>query len=73
MEPPVIVRIVLWVGKVSGCYRGSWICGRGGGRGLTSVLTWGLVLFGIGYVICVTAGGYIICEVDEGCGWLVVA
>jgi hypothetical protein len=40
------------------------------------------VLFGTGYVICGTAGGYIfwgvgsryiICGVDGGCGWLVVA
>jgi hypothetical protein len=31
------------------------------------------VLFGIRYVICSTDGGYVICEVDEGCGWLVVA
>jgi hypothetical protein len=31
------------------------------------------VLFGIRCVICSTNGGYVICEVDEGCGWLVVA
>jgi hypothetical protein len=51
------VRIVSWVGKVSSCYEGSWNCGGGGGGGLISILTWGLVLFGIGYVICGTAGG----------------
>jgi hypothetical protein len=39
LEPLVIVRIVPWVGKVSGCCGGSWICGRGGGGGLTLVLT----------------------------------
>jgi hypothetical protein len=33
----------------------------------------GLVLFGIGYVICGTAVGYVICGVCEGCGWLVLA
>jgi hypothetical protein len=63
------------------CCGGSWIYGGGGG-GLASVLTWGLVLFGTGYVICGTAGGYIICgvgdgyvicEVDIGCGCLVMA
>jgi hypothetical protein len=76
----VIVRIVLWVGEASTCCWGSWICGGGGG-GLASVLTWGLVLFGIGYVICGTAGGYVICGVGNGyvicgvgggCRWLVV-
>jgi hypothetical protein len=30
------------------------------------------VLFGIGYVIYGTAGGYVICEVGKGCEWLVV-
>jgi hypothetical protein len=30
LEPPVIVRIVLWVGKVLGCCGGSWICSGGG-------------------------------------------
>jgi hypothetical protein len=66
LEPPVIVRIVPWVGKVSDCCGGSWICGRGGGGGLASVLTGGLTLFGIGYVICGTTGGYVICGVGEG-------
>jgi hypothetical protein len=55
LEPLVIVRIVPLVGKVSSHCGASWICGGGGGDGLTSVLTWGLVLFGIGYVICGTA------------------
>jgi hypothetical protein len=31
------------------------------------------VLFGIGYVICGTMGGYVICGIGEGCGWLLVA
>jgi hypothetical protein len=39
LEPPVIVRIVPWVGKVLDCYGGSWICGGGGGRGLASIST----------------------------------
>jgi hypothetical protein len=39
LGPPVIVRIVSWVGKVLGCCGGSWICGGGGGGGLASVLT----------------------------------
>jgi hypothetical protein len=43
---------------VSGSCGGSWICG-GGGAG-------GLVLFGIGYLICGSATGYVICEVGEG-------
>jgi hypothetical protein len=53
-EPPVIMSIVLWVGKFSNCCRGSWTCGRGGGGGgLVSVLSWFLlVLPGVGYVIC---------------------
>jgi hypothetical protein len=62
----VIVRLVSWVGKLSVCCGGSWICSRGGGSGLGSGLICGLVLFGIGYVIYGTGGGYIICEVDEG-------
>jgi hypothetical protein len=33
----------------------------------------GLVLFGIGYVICGTTGGYVIWGVGKLCGWLVVA
>jgi hypothetical protein len=48
LEPPVIVRIVPWVGKVSDSYEGSWICGGVCGGKLASVLTWGLALFGIG-------------------------
>jgi hypothetical protein len=63
-------RIVLWVRKVSDCDGSSWICGGGG---LASVLTLGLTLFGIGYVICGTAGGYVICRVGGGRGRLVVA
>jgi hypothetical protein len=58
-EPPVIVRIVSWMGKVSGCYGGSCTSGGGGG-GLVLALTWLLVLLlllGVGYVICSTAGG----------------
>jgi hypothetical protein len=39
LEHPVIVRIMPWVGKVSSCCGGSWICGGGGGKGLASVLT----------------------------------
>jgi hypothetical protein len=40
---------------------------------LTLILTWGLVLFGPGYVICGTASGYVVCGVGGCCGWLVVA
>jgi hypothetical protein len=43
LEPPVIVRIVTWVGKVSfGCW-GSWVYGGGGGGGggLASFFIWG--------------------------------
>jgi hypothetical protein len=43
------------------------------GSGLASVLTWGLVLIGTGYVICGTTGGYVIWGVGGGCGRLVVA
>jgi hypothetical protein len=35
-------------------------------------LTWGLVLFGMGYVICCTSEGYVIYGAGEGWGWLVV-
>jgi hypothetical protein len=66
LEPLVIVRILLWVGKVSDWFGGSLICGGGGGGGLTSVLTWGLALFGIGYVIYGTVRGFLICGVGEG-------
>jgi hypothetical protein len=46
-EPPVIVSMVPWVGKLTGC------CGGG----LGSVLAWlALMLFGAGYVICGTGG-----------------
>jgi hypothetical protein len=57
-EPSVIVSMVPWVGKFSGCCRGSWTCGGGGGgSGLVSVLTWlALVLLGVGHMICCTAG-----------------
>jgi hypothetical protein len=51
------VRIVSWVGKFLGCCRGYWICGGGGGGRLTLILTWGLALFSIGYVICGTVEG----------------
>jgi hypothetical protein len=57
------------VGKVSVCCEGSWICGRGGGGWLALVLTWGLVLFGTGYVICRTAGRYVIWATG---GWYVI-
>jgi hypothetical protein len=62
----VIVRIVPWVGKVSVCCGGSWICGGVRGGRLASVLTWGLMLFGTGYVICGTIGGYVIWGVGGG-------
>jgi hypothetical protein len=62
----VIVRIVPWVGKVLACCRGSWISGGGSSGGLASVLTCGLVLFAIGYVICGIGGGYVICGADKG-------
>jgi hypothetical protein len=65
-EPPVILRIVSWVGKVSDCCECSWICGGGGSGGLDSVLTWELVLFSTRYVICGTAGGYVIYGIGEG-------
>jgi hypothetical protein len=60
LEPPLIVRIVPCVGKVSAFCIGSWIFGRGGCGGLDSVLTWRLVLFGTKYVIWGTAKGYVI-------------
>jgi hypothetical protein len=63
LEPPVIVRIVTWVGKISDCCGGSQFCG-GGGLAL-SLFCW-LVLFGVGYVICGTSGGYIIYEAGGG-------
>jgi hypothetical protein len=58
LEPLVIVRIVPWVGKVSDCCAGSWICAGGGGGELASVLilVLALALFGVGYVICGTVG-----------------
>jgi hypothetical protein len=62
LEPPVIVKIVSWVGKVSVCCGDSWICGRGGGGGLGSVLTWGLALFGIEYMICGSVRGMLFVE-----------
>jgi hypothetical protein len=54
----VFEPLVPWVGKFSGCCRGSWTSGGGGGGGgLVSVLTWlALVLLGVGYVICGTTG-----------------
>jgi hypothetical protein len=49
-EPPVIVSMVSWVGKFSGCYGCSCACcGGGGGGGFCSALTWlALVLLGVG-------------------------
>jgi hypothetical protein len=38
LEPPVILRIVPWVGKVSFSYGGSQICSGSGGGGLVFVL-----------------------------------
>jgi hypothetical protein len=57
-EPPVIVSMVLWVGKISVCCRGSCACcGGGGSGGFYSSLTWlALELLGVGYVICGRAG-----------------
>jgi hypothetical protein len=57
-EPPVIVSMVPWVGKFSGCYGGSCACCGAGGNGrFGSALTWlVLVLFGAGYVICGRVG-----------------
>jgi hypothetical protein len=41
LEPPVIVRIMPWVGKsLFGCW-GSWVCDGGGGGGLASFFIWG--------------------------------
>jgi hypothetical protein len=62
----VIVRIVPWVGKASACCRGSWICGGGWGSELASVLTWGLMLFGLRYVIYGTGRGHVIYGTGEG-------
>jgi hypothetical protein len=65
LEPPLMVRIVQRVGKASFCSWGSWICGRGGGGGFFSILTWGL-LFCFGYVIWGIGAGYIICGAGGG-------
>jgi hypothetical protein len=65
-EPPVIVKIMPCVGKASTCCGGSWFCCGGWGGGLALVLSWGLTLFGIGYAICGTGRGHVICETDEG-------
>jgi hypothetical protein len=54
LEPLVIVSMVPWVGKFSGCCGGPCACcGGGGSGGFCSVLTWlELVPLGTGYVIC---------------------
>jgi hypothetical protein len=62
-ETPVMVSMVPWVGKFSGCCRG----------GFCSALTWfALVLFGVVYVICGWAGDRLIvelAEVEDGWYW----
>jgi hypothetical protein len=53
-EPPVIVSMVPWVGKILVCCRDSYACYRGGGGGgFGSALSWlVLLLLDMGYVIC---------------------
>jgi hypothetical protein len=70
----VIVCMVPWVEKFSGCCRGSWTCGKAGGRGgLVSVLTWlALVFLGVRYVICGTTGDRLFVELmkfEDGWWW----